>query len=144
MFRCAAAVLVAGLALAGCGGHDKAGGTPATGTETIEVAMRDGSPRLLTAYADTVARIAEAPTRIKPRTGWRSQELNPEARTIADVRSGRLEFALVSARAFDTVGVDAFAPMLAPLAVDSLETERRVLESGLADRALSAIGRLGL
>jgi TRAP-type C4-dicarboxylate transport system substrate-binding protein len=144
MFRCAAAVLVAGLALAGCGGHDKAGGTPATGTETIEVAMRDGSPRLLTAYADTVARIAEAPTRIKPRTGWRSQEPNPEARTIADVRSGRLEFALVSARAFDTVGVDAFAPMLAPLAVDSLETERRVLESGLADRALSAIGRLGL
>jgi TRAP-type transport system periplasmic protein len=144
MFRSVAAVFVAGLVLTGCGGHDKAGGTPATGTETIEVAMRDGSPRLLTAYAAAVARIAKEPTRIKPRTGWRSQEFNPEARTIADVRSGRLEFALVSARAFDTAGVDAFAPMLAPLAVDSLETERRVLESGLADRALPEIGRLGV
>lgn len=144
MLRCATAVLVAGLALAGCGGHDKAGGTPATGTKTIEVAMRDGSPRLLTAYAAAVARIAKEPTRIKPRTDWRSQEPNPEARTIADVRGGRLDFALVSARAFDTVGVDAFAPMLAPLAIDSLETERRVLDSGLADRALPAIGRLGV
>ena len=101
--------------------------------------MRDGSPRLLTAYAAAVARIAKAPTRVKPRTGWRSQEPDPEARTIADVRSGRLDFALVSARALDTLGVDAFAPMLAPLAVDSLEAERRVLESELAERALAAV-----
>lgn len=144
MFRCPAAFLVACTALAACGGHDKAGGTLATRTQTIEVAMRDGSPRLLTAYAAAVTRIARAPTRVKPRTHWRSQEPNPEARTIADVRSGRLEFALVSARALDTVGVDAFAPMLAPLAVDSLETQLRVLESGLADRALLAIGRLGV
>jgi TRAP-type C4-dicarboxylate transport system substrate-binding protein len=144
MSRCAVAVLVAGLALAGCGGHDKAGGTPATRTHTIEVAMRDGTPRLLTAYAAAVSRIAKSPTRVKPRTRWRADEPNPEARTIADVRSGRLEFALVSARAFDTVGVDAFAPMLAPLAVDSLEAERRVLESELTERALAAVSRLGV
>src|SRR5215211_7573074 len=125
MFRSAAVVFVAGLVLPGCGGHDKAGGTPATGTQTIEVAMRDGSPRLLTAYAAAVARIAKAPTRIKPRTGWRSQEFNPEVRTIADVRSGRLDFALVSARALDTLGVQSFAPMLAPFAIDSLDAERR-------------------
>jgi TRAP-type C4-dicarboxylate transport system substrate-binding protein len=144
VIRCAAFVLVAGLALAGCGGHDKAGGTPATRTTTIEVAMRDGSPRLLLPYAAAVSRIAKAPTRVEPRTGWRSQEPDPEARTIADVRSGRLDFALVSARALDTLGVDAFAPILAPLAVDSLDAQRRVLESGLADRALGAIGRLGV
>ena len=136
MFRSAAAVLVAGLALAGCGGHDKAGGTPATGAVTIEVAMRDGSPRLIAAYADAVARIAEAPTRIEPRTHWRSEEPDSEARTIADVRGGGLEFALVSARALDTLGVRSFAPMLAPFAIDSLETERRVLASDLPDRAL--------
>jgi TRAP-type C4-dicarboxylate transport system substrate-binding protein len=144
VLRCAAFVLVTGLALVGCGGHDKAGGAPATGTTTIEVAMRDGSPRLLLAYAATVARIAKAPTRVKPRTDWRSQEPDPEARTIADVRSGRLEFALVSARALDTVGVDAFAPMLAPFAIDSLDAQRRVLESGLVDRALAATGQLGV
>ena len=144
MLRFAAPVLVASLALAGCGGHDKAGGTPATGTQTIEVAMREGTPRLLTAYADAVTRMAKAPTRVEARLHWRSQEPNPEVRTIADVRSGRLEFALVAARALDTVGVDAFAPMLAPLAVDSLEAQRLVLESGLTQHALSAVGRLGV
>ena len=144
MFRYAAAVLVSSLALAACGGHDKAGGTPATGTETIQVAMRDGSPRLLTAYAEAVARVAKVPTRVQPRTNWRSQEPDPETRTVADVRSGRLDFALVSARVLDTLGVDSFAPMVAPLAVDSLETQRRVLASGLAERALRTIGRLGV
>jgi TRAP-type C4-dicarboxylate transport system substrate-binding protein len=137
-------VLAASLALGACGGHDKAGGTPATGTETIEVAIRDGSPRLLSAYAAAVARIAKEPTRIEPRTGWRSQDPNPEARTIADVRGGRLDFALVSARALDTLGVQSFAPMLAPFAIDSLETERRVLASDLANRALAAVGRIGV
>jgi TRAP-type C4-dicarboxylate transport system substrate-binding protein len=144
MVRCAAVVLVAGLALAACGGHDKAGGTPATGTVTIEVAMRDGSPRLITAYADAVARVAEAPTRIEPRTHWHAEELDSEARTIADVRGGRLDFALVSARALDTLGVQSFAPMLAPFAIDSLETERRVLASGLADRALASVEQIGV
>ncbi|HEY6693973.1 MAG TPA: hypothetical protein VI006_14070 [Solirubrobacteraceae bacterium] len=144
MVRCAAAVLVAGLALAGCGGHDKAGGTPATGTVTIEVAMRDDSPRLISAYSDAVARIAEAPTRIEPRTHWRSQEADSEVRTIADVRGGRLGFALVSARALDTLGVQSFAPMLAPFAIDSLETERRVLASGLTDRALASLEQIGV
>jgi TRAP-type C4-dicarboxylate transport system substrate-binding protein len=144
VLRCVAFVLLAGLALAACGGHDKAGGTPARGTETIEVAMPDGSPRLLTAYAAAVARIAKAPTRVQPRTKWHSQEPEPEARTIADVRTGRLDFALVSARALDTLGVDAFAPMLAPLAIDSLDTQRRVLESGLAESALRSIRRIGV
>lgn len=144
MVRCAVAVFVAGLALAGCGGHDKAGGTPETGTATIEVAMRDDSPRHITAYADAVARVAEAPTRIEPRTHWHADEPNPEARAIADVRGGRVDFALVSARALDTVGVQSFAPMLAPFAIDSLETERRVLASRVADRALAGVEQIGV
>jgi TRAP-type C4-dicarboxylate transport system substrate-binding protein len=144
MPRCAAALLLASLGLAGCGGHDKAGGTPATEARTIRVAMRDASPRLISAYAEAVARIAEEPTRIEPRTGWRSLEPDSEAQTIADVRRGRLSFALVSARALDTLGVESFAPMMAPLAIDSLEAERRVLASGMADRALRALARLGV
>jgi TRAP-type C4-dicarboxylate transport system substrate-binding protein len=144
VLRCAVAVLVAGFALVGCGGHDKAGGTPATGTETIEVAMRDSSPRLISPYADAVARMDEAHIRIEARTNWRSQEPDSEARTIADVRGGRLQFALVSARALDTLGVQSFAPMLAPFAIDSLETERRVLASDLADRALAGLAQIGV
>lgn len=142
MARPVACLLAVSLVLVACGGHDKAGGARASGTPTIEIAMRDGSPRLLTPYAAVVGRIAKVPTRVIARTGWHDQDVNPEARTIADVRSGRVGFALVSARAFDTLGVDAFAPMLAPFAIDSLEAERRVLSSDLPQRALAALTRL--
>jgi TRAP-type C4-dicarboxylate transport system substrate-binding protein len=142
VLRSLAFLVLAGLALAGCGGRDKAGGTPASGTVTIEVAMRDGSPRLLTAYAEAVARIAKVPTEVESRIDWRSQDLNPEAATIADVREGRLDFALVSARALDTLGVRSFAPMLAPLAIDSLEAQRNVLESDVPERALAELAQL--
>ena len=54
--------------------------------------------------------------------GYRSQDGDPEGATLADVRSGKVPFALISARVFDDLGVDAFAPLLAPLAIDSLTT----------------------
>jgi TRAP-type C4-dicarboxylate transport system substrate-binding protein len=142
MVRPLACLLAVGLALAACGGHDKAGGTQAPDTRTIAIAMRDGSPRLLTAYAAAVARIAHVPTRVTARTGWRGQEPDAEARTITDVRSGRVDFAVVSARALDTLGVHGFAPMLAPMAIDSLEAERRVLASDLPARALAGLARV--
>jgi TRAP-type C4-dicarboxylate transport system substrate-binding protein len=144
MLRSLLALVLVGVALAACDGHDKAGGTPASGARTIEIAMRDTSPRLLTAYAETVARIAKVPTEIRPLAGWRGDQPEPEARTIADVRSGRLDFALISARAFDTVGAESFAAMHAPLAIDSFGAQRRVLESDLTERALEELEQLGV
>ena len=49
--------------LAGCGGHDKAGGERPAGTRTIVVAVRDGTSRYLDPYAAAVARIAGPATR---------------------------------------------------------------------------------
>src|SRR5215208_2862117 len=130
MLRALACVLSAGLILAACGGHDKAGGTPAAGGQTIRLALRDGTPADLLAYAAAVERLADGPTRVTYREGWRDDERDPEGATVADVRRGRLPFAVVSARIFDTLGVDAFAPLLAPMAIDSLEAQRLALASG--------------
>jgi hypothetical protein len=126
--------------LTGCGSHDKAGGVRAPHQETIFVAMRDGTSRYLDPYAAAVA----PGLRVRARTGWRPNDPRSEAHTVADVRAGRLKFALVAARAFDRLGVDAFAPALAPLAVASLEAEQRVLEGPLPGRALPAVARLGV
>ena len=137
-------VLAAGLALAGCGGHDKAGGARTVSGRTIEIAIRDGSARLLAPYAEAVARDAAEPTKVAVRTRWRGQAPDAEARTIADVRSGRIAFAAVPARVFDTLGVDAFEPLLAPFAVESLEAEQRALAGDITDRARLALRRLGV
>jgi TRAP-type C4-dicarboxylate transport system substrate-binding protein len=144
MLRPAVLLVVAALALAACGGHDKAGGASAVGGRTIEVAIRDGSARLLAPYAEALRRDAPAPTKVAVRTRWRAQARDSEARTIADVRSGRIAFAAVPARVLDTLGVDAFAPLLAPFAVESLDAEQRALAGDVGDRALPALRRLGV
>ena len=144
MLRVLVCVVTTGLVLAACGGHDKAGGDAAGGGETIRIALRDGSPSTLEAYIAAVERLAGAGTRVTLRTGYRSQDGDPEGATLADVRSGKVPFALIYARVFDDLGVDAFAPLLAPLAIDSLATQQRVIAAGIADRALPALGRLGV
>jgi TRAP-type C4-dicarboxylate transport system substrate-binding protein len=144
MLRVLVRAVFVGLALAGCGGHDKAGGEEGAGGATIRIALRDGSPRLLSAFAAEVERQPGRKLRVTYRTGYRSDDDDPEGATLADVRSGRLPFALISARVFDDLGVDAFAPLLAPLAIDSLEAQQRVLAGGVADRALPALDELGV
>ena len=143
MLRVLVCVIAMGL-LAACGGHDKAGGEEAGGGATIRIALRDGSASTLEAYAAAVDRLAGAGTRVKLRTGYRAQEGDPEGATLADVRSGKVPFALIYARVFDDLGVDAFAPLLAPLAIDSLKTQQRVIAAGIADRALPALDKLGV
>ncbi|WP_028064752.1 TRAP transporter substrate-binding protein [Solirubrobacter soli] len=132
--------LLLALALAGCGGHDAAGGTSADDLK-IEIALRDGSPEILTAYSEELAR---ENIRVTPRIKWRERDPRPEAGTLADVRSGRLSFALVAARAFDTLGTDAFEPLLTPFSVDSLALQRAVLESPLAGAALREVDASGV
>ena len=144
MLRVLVCVVTTGLVLAACGGHDKAGGEAAGGGETIRIALRDSSPSTLEAYIAAVERLAGAGTRVTLRTGYRSQDEDPEGATLAEVRSGKVPFALVYARVFDDLGVDAFAPLLAPLAIDSLATQQRVIAAGIADRALPALGKLGV
>jgi TRAP-type transport system periplasmic protein len=143
MVRAAACFVAAGIALGACGGHDKAGGAESRGGATIEIVTRDGSAANPLEYAAAVERLAPGTT-VRLRPGYRDDEKDPEAATVADIRAGRVPFAVISARVFDDLGVDAFAPFVAPLAIDSLEAERRVLASGLADKGLPALDRLGV
>ena len=54
---------------------------------------------------------------------------------------GKVDVGVVAARSWDTLGVTAFSGLLAPFLVDSLELERRVLESPLAARMLADVDR---
>src|SRR3954452_5137766 len=144
MLRPAVAILAAALALSACGGHDKAGGARSAPMRTVEIAIRDGSSRLLAPYAAAVTHDSAAPVKVTVRTSWHAQAPDAESQTLADVRAGRLSFAAVPARVLDTLGVSVLAPLLAPLAVDSLDAERRVLASDIPGRALPALRRLGV
>ena len=60
------------------------------------------------------------------------------------VRAGRADLGAVGARVFDTLGDKAFTPLLAPMLIDSLEVERRVLASDAVVPMLDSVRSLGV
>jgi TRAP-type C4-dicarboxylate transport system substrate-binding protein len=125
------------LAAPACSGSesDKAGG------------VSDGKPLTLTlaAYAQpdpdefvaAVHRLSKGSIRIDTRVLWRDGQPDYEEATIRDVRRGAVDLAVVSARAFDLVGVGSFQGLLAPFLVDNLALQRQVLESPIAKRMVA-------
>jgi TRAP-type C4-dicarboxylate transport system substrate-binding protein len=141
-----AAALVAGAAaLAGCnlgGGSDKAGGGRKQATTVLTLANFGNSEGVLAEYAQAVSRESEGTLQIRFENEWRASDVDHERHTIADIRAGKADMAAVSVRAFDTVGVQSFEPLLAPFGIDSYALERRVLESDLPDRMLRDVERV--
>jgi TRAP-type C4-dicarboxylate transport system substrate-binding protein len=141
-----ALVLVAG----GCGGssENKAGGASHERPLHLTLANTDSDPTNFDSpdYVEAVRRLSGGSIRIETRYGWRSGDAlgHIETGTIDDVRRGKVDLAVVAARAWDLAGVESFHALLAPFLVDSLELERRVLESPVAARMLEGVDPLGL
>jgi TRAP-type C4-dicarboxylate transport system substrate-binding protein len=140
-------LLVASTALAtSCGGRpglDKAGAKPAAPV-VLKLANHEHGPDDLQAWIDAVQRLSNGSIRIHVVNNWREVDRGLERRTIGDVRSGRIALAKVPARAYDTVGVTTFQPLVAPFLIDSSALMGRVLTSPLAKHALAGTAALGL
>jgi TRAP-type C4-dicarboxylate transport system substrate-binding protein len=136
----AAALVVAATACSGSGG-DKAGGRQAAGKPLVlRLAVHDpgwGAGE----FAEAVEERSDGSIEIRPERGPRMDAIDWERRTVEDVRAGRIELGLVGARVWDTLGVRSFRALVAPLLVDDLELERRVLESPLSSRMLVRVKR---
>ena len=143
------ALAVAGSACAGSG-PDKAGGRsepvakPSAGRQAGQAHARHRRR----APGGRVRRKGEAavrrhdPDRHPPRRQRdRSTTSGSPSRTSGRARPTS---ASVGARAWDTMGVTSFRALLAPFLVDSLELQRRVLESPLGARMLEGLEPLGL
>jgi len=149
-----AALLVAAVALAVAGsasadsGPDKAGGG---GSEPAVAPV--GKPVTLTLLtvddlwasklAEAAERLSGGTIRIDIRAGG-SAIVDYERRLVDKVRAGHGDMASVGARAWDRMGVTSFQGLVAPFLVDSLELERRVLESPRAVKLLDGVRPLGL
>jgi TRAP-type C4-dicarboxylate transport system substrate-binding protein len=75
---------------------------------------------------------------------WRQREPNYEVDLIKDVAAGKADLGVAAARAFDSIGVRDFQPLVAPFLIDSFDMQRRVLESDTATTMLSGLRRAGL
>jgi TRAP-type C4-dicarboxylate transport system substrate-binding protein len=134
-----------GVLVGGCGSS----ASKATGARSQEpVVLRLANPNAgdadVGAWMEAVARLSKGRVRIELHGDWRSEEVEAERGTLADVRAGKVDIAKIPARAWDMVGVTSFQALHAPLLVDSLELERRVLTADIGAQMLAGVRAAGV
>src|SRR4051794_19800076 len=139
------ASLLAVLVLAGCGGSvNKATGSRAGRPVVLTLANWESADTDVGEWIDSVERLSRGTLKIQARGGWRRGQLYSDRGTLDDVRAGRVDIAHIPTRAWDTFGVAAFQVLEAPLLIDSLELERRILTSPLVGSLLSGVRAAGV
>jgi len=143
--RVTAVIALAGILAVGCGGgsHDRVGGSVGRRVTVLTIASHE-SEADVREWAAAVQRRSRGSLRIEVESGWRGAEVDYERHTVADVRAGKVDLASIPARAYDTMGVRSMQAVLAPLLVDSYALQERVLGTGLPERMLAGIRRLGV
>jgi TRAP-type transport system periplasmic protein len=143
-----AAVAVMITMAAGCGGTTKEEAVAGGGTETKVLKFAQPNegdpPAQLAIWARTVDERSGGTVRIEFSNGWRLGEAGFEKGIIDDVKAGKVDGAWVGARAFDTVGVNSFQALLAPLLVDSHDLQGGVFQTGLPEQMMTGLDKVDL
>jgi TRAP-type C4-dicarboxylate transport system substrate-binding protein len=142
----AAVMTTSAIALSACGGagSDKAGGEDKPEPRVLTMAVQSGVPDQMSAFAEEVSRLSDGTLEVAFEQQWRLGEPRYEAGTLEDVRAAKVDMAWVGARVFDTIGVQSFRALLAPLLVDSYDLEAKVFEEGIPAEMLKAVDELDL
>lgn len=132
--------------LAGCGsGGDPSNEDPAPVTLTLASNRPSSEPdEALAAFAAEVEELSDDTVTVTVKDSWHLGEPDYNAATIKDVRAGKIDVASVALRAFDTAGIDAFQPLIAPMLIDSHDTQQKVFDAGIPDRLLASLDGSGL
>jgi TRAP-type C4-dicarboxylate transport system substrate-binding protein len=137
-----AIVTAAAVALGGCGGGDKAGGT---GNEvTLRVGTADSVEYPAAKAIEEFARQAEALSDGKIRieavsTAAGASADDPDQEVAQDVSDGTLDGGMIPARAWDTEGVTTLRPLTAPFLLTSEDAVARVVTGELAGELMSGL-----
>lgn len=131
------------LAAGGCSGGTKAG-ADAQHTIVLTIANHEAAGRDLTEYIAAVDRLSDGSIKLESRDEWRFHDIDYDRGTVADVRAGKIDLAKIAVRSLDTLGVDDFQAMTAPLLVDGLALEQKLLASRVPGEMLPGIRRLGI
>src|SRR5215471_10025035 len=140
-------VLLAVMAvLAGCGssGFDKAGDSEARHPVVLTLAYFNASSGELDGFTSKVWRLSGGTMRIAIKYRWRYGQVKPENGLIGDVRAGKADLGVVGSRAWDSVGINGFRALGAPLLIDSYALQDRVLRSPMIGQMLAGLRPLGL
>jgi len=123
---------------------DKAGDSQARDPAVLTLANFNGDTGELDWLQGAVWRLSRGTMRIDIEYRWRRGQVKAENGLIADVRAGKADLGVVGSRAWDSVGVNSFRALGAPLLIDSYALQERVLRSPMTGQMLQGLRPLGL
>jgi TRAP-type C4-dicarboxylate transport system substrate-binding protein len=134
---------------AGCSGGTGGGKAGGQGEPVVlTMASRVGSIEWVPGAAYFVKRVEQLSAgalRIKVADGWQADDRpSIEQRIVADVRAGTADLGWVGTGVFDTLGINSFQALTAPMLIDNYALERAVIASDLPGKMLKSLDELGV
>jgi TRAP-type transport system periplasmic protein len=140
--------VTAASAMAACSGssagEDKAGGSNPL---VLRLANTNGDLSFTPAveyFVKHLEEISGGGVRIEVVDEWGGFAADAEQQVVEDVSAGEVDLGWVGTRVFDTLGVQTFQALTAPLLVDSYALESAVIESGITDQMMEGLDDLGV
>ena len=95
-------------------------------------------------FVDRVEELSGGDVRIEVVDHWGDFASDAEQQVVRDVSTGAVDLGWVGTRVFDTMGVESFRALTAPMLIDSYALEDAVIESGMTDQMLRGLDDLGV
>ena len=140
-----ATVAVSGCSFGGDSGAAKAGGSGAP--VVLRLASTGGNIDQTPAVAYFVERVEELSggnVRIDVVDEWGDFASDAEQQVVHDVAAHEVDLGWVGSRVFDTLGVESFQALTAPMLIDSYPLENAVIANGVTDEMLEGLDELGV
>lgn len=122
---------------------DRAGGAK-SGHPLVLHVLNVRSSAEVQPFVDKVTEMSSGTVRIDTVNEWKKLSTTSEIDAIHEVQAGRFDLAIVPARAWRSVGVTSFDALIAPLQIESMALQQKVLASHLTTEMLAGLAPLGL
>jgi TRAP-type C4-dicarboxylate transport system substrate-binding protein len=127
------------------GGDDKAGGD----ADPVVLTMADTTSGLafnaaVQRFVDQVEELSDGALQVDVSINWGDYAPGAEQQVVRDVAAGEADLAWVWTHAFDTLGVNAFRALNAPMLIDSYPLQQAVIASDIPREMLAGLDAVGV
>ena len=141
----AGASLTALLLVTGCGGTtagvDKAGGPVSAAPINMKVANTRGEEA--GPFLEQLAKLSGGALQLTAEPDFEGATKSMEVGALQAVQSGHADIAIVPTRAYPFVGVTSFDALMAPMLIDNMELQQRVVNDSVTTEMLNAVKSAG-